>query len=428
LSEQQVEIAVRSHDVLVTSGTARAAEFDVLSVMGAAVRLAINLRGVPPVSYELLRGVAVHRLGLQPAEVKPALYLLAEAEMVTLDTEGQTIQTVLPSIPYFKNLYEDIGAVGTGNGSLNEHEQLTIELMQSLARGPRTRDTLAALGAERTALTRVLDIGSSAGFILPKRARGQDVFVSPSYFAEDPQALADLAATAGGTRLQKVLQVLAEHQGYPLRVILERGEIAGVRLDPRELAIIKALAGEGFIPPPAIKTTHSGENHFIFGPRPGASRLMPHEVQIYNNALALVAAVRQGQFLSKEYAIRHPRLLLERFRERGFLRSNTEANEQYRSLVQLGVARLEKFGGGWSRLALIKEPDNERALDMAIAILRGAEDQPAPDEELVLALRQGEQYIEPLLARKTLSECTIVSADRDVMAAVDSFLLRGSAK
>lgn len=69
--------------------------------MIAAVRLAINLRGMPPVRYGLLRDVAVHRLGLQPPEVKPAVELLAEAEMVNLYTEGKTIKTVLPHIPFF---------------------------------------------------------------------------------------------------------------------------------------------------------------------------------------------------------------------------------------------------------------------------------------------------------------------------------------
>lgn len=246
-----------------------------------------------------------------------------------------------------------------------------------------------------------------------------------SFAPEDPQALADLAVVAGGTRLSRVVDLLKQHQGYPLQIILDRGELGGVRLDEREKAIIRALAGEGFIPPPAIKTTHSGENHFIFGPQPGRSRLLPYEVQIYKNALALVAAVRQGQFLSRAHAIRYPRILLERFKERGFLRSNTEAKEQYRAIVQLGVAKLERESGEWSRLTLIRNPDNERAVDMAIAMVEGSATQPAADEELTLALKKGEEYVEPLLARKALSEYRLVDADQESMAAMDNFLLRG---
>lgn len=423
MTEKNAEIAVRSHDVLVTSGISRAAEFDSLINLGAAVRLAINLRGMPPVRYDLLRDVAVHRLGLQPPEVRPAVELLAEAEMVDLDTEGRTIKAVLPNIPFFSDLYSQLGEVGTEDHALNEHEQLTIELMQRLARRPQARNDLAALGADSKALRRVLEIGESAGFMMPRRVRGQDIFVSPSYFAEDPQALADLTVTAGGTRLERVLKLLKRHQGYPLRVILETGKLARNPLDPAELRIIQALAGQGFLPPPAIRTTHAGENYFIFGPQPGVAHLAAHEVQIYRNALALVSAVRQGQYLARAYAIWSPQLLLQRFKERGFLRRNSEAPEQYRAVVQLGIACLVPTGGNQARLELIRDRDNLRTVDHAIRLVQGSTGEPMPDEELMLAMKQGEEYVEPLLARKSLAACEIVTADRDSLEAIDQFLL-----
>lgn len=425
MPDNHAEVAIRSHDVLVTSGQSRAVEFESLINIGAAVRLAVNLRGMPPVRYDLLRDVAVHRLGLQPPEVRPAIELLAEAEMVDLYTEGKTIKTVLPDVPFFSNLYSRLGEVGRQDQALNEHEQLTVELMERLARRPQTRNDLAALGSDKKALRRVLEIGKSAGFVMPQRARGQDVYISPSYFAEDPQALADLAVQAGGTRLARILDLLRQHQGYPLRIVLETAELAGNRLDPTELAIVQALAGQGFLPPPAIRTAHAGENHFIFGPQPGSSRLAPHEVQVYRNALALVSAVRQGQFLAREYAIWNPQLLLQRFKERGYLRRNSEAPEQYRAVVQLGIARLVPAGENRARLELIRDPDNERTVDLAIKLVQGSSGQPMPDEELMLAMKQGEEYIEPLLARKSLAHCEIIKADRDSIAAIDQFLLRG---
>jgi hypothetical protein len=151
LTTSKEEIAVRSHDILVTSGTSRAVEFDALTNIGAAVRLAINLRGVPPVSFDLLKSAAVHRLGLQPSEVRPAIELLAEAEMVILHQEGRTIKTVVPDIPYYSDLYTNIGEVGTGEG-LNEHEQLTISIMERLHKSPVTKETFSSIGAERKAL------------------------------------------------------------------------------------------------------------------------------------------------------------------------------------------------------------------------------------------------------------------------------------
>lgn len=418
------EIAVRSHDIIVASGPARASEYDNLANIGAAVRIAINLRGVPPVPFPLLKDVAVHRLGLQAPEVRPAIELLAEAEMVVLHTEGRNIKTIVPDIPYFADLYSTIGEVGMQTG-LNEHEELTITIMKRLNLSPVTNDALVSLGPEKQALKRVLDIGNDAGFIVSKRARGKTIFLSPGYFAEDPQALADLTALAGNSKLSQTLNLLKKHQGYPLSKIVTEREIVGCKLDDEEINIIKILAGDGFIPPPSIKTDHSGEHHFIFGPRPGNTRLQPHEVQIYLNAIALVAAVRQGQFLAKEYAIRYPSLLLKAFKEKKYLTSNSEASEQYKAIVQAGVAKLEKTTASKASLRLIDNPDNIRSLDMAIELVSGNTGHPCPDEELILALRQGERYVEPLLSRKTLANYNIIQTDQLSQAAFDNFLLRG---
>lgn len=425
MSVSNDEIAVRSHDVVVTSGSSRATEFDALTNIGAAVRLAVNLRGVPPVSFDLLRAVAAHRLGILPSEVRPALQLLAEAEMVSLDQEGRTIKTIVPEIPYYEDLYTGVGEVGASNG-LNEHEQISLEIMARLHQSPVAAETLVSLGAEKKALQRVLEIGQQAGFVLSRRARGRTIYLSPGYFSEDPQALADLTATSGSSRLSRVLELLRRNQGFPLKVIQERQELAGNTLDKHEIAILQALAGEGFVAPPAIETTFSGTNHFIFGPRPGSTRLMVHEVQIYRNALALVAAVRQGQFLAKEYAIRSPRALLNAFRDRGFLGSNSEATEQYRAVVQAGVAYFEQFSGGQAKLHLIDNRENRRTLDMAVELVSGDPFQPVPDEELILALRSGEQYVEPLLARKALSEYRLVGEDDETRSKIDEFFLRSA--
>ncbi|MBU8899565.1 hypothetical protein KRR26_28540 [Corallococcus sp. M34] len=421
---EQDEVAVRSHDILVSSGTARASEFETLTTIGAAVRLALNLRGMPPVEYGLLREVAVHRLGLQPGEVRPALELLAEAEMVDLAGDNSTTKTILPNIPYFEDLYRKVGEAGASTQGLNEHEQLTLAVMHRLGQGPTSRNELTKLGAEDRALNRILQIGSDAGFVLPKRARGHDIYISPAYFAEDPQALADLAALAGSSRLGRILSLIKKNQGYPLSIIEERRDLGGTNLDDKDILLIKALAGEGFVPPPSVRTSHSGENHFMFGPRPGNTRLAPHEGQIFNNALALAAAVRQGQFLAREYKINYPAALVRALLRDGHLGSNSEAIEQYRIVAQHGIGRLVPTTGDRARLELIQTPDNIRAAKLAVDLLAGPTDKPTPDEELVLAMRKGEEYVEPLLARKSLSECKIVNADEEAKHAVDDFLLR----
>jgi hypothetical protein len=59
-------------------------------------------------------------------------------------------------------------------------------------------------------------------------------------------------------------------------------------------------------------------------------------------------------------------------------------------------------------------------------LVEGSIGQPMPDEELMLAMKQGEEYVEPLLARKSLTQCEIIQADSASIAAIDQFLLRGA--
>lgn len=67
------EIAVRAHDITVCLERTSVPEFDELTKLGMAVRLALHLRGVPAVSYSLLREVAVHLLDFPAAAVRPVL-------------------------------------------------------------------------------------------------------------------------------------------------------------------------------------------------------------------------------------------------------------------------------------------------------------------------------------------------------------------
>jgi hypothetical protein len=68
----------------------------------------------------------------------------------------------------------------------------------------------------------------------------------------------------------------------------------------------------------------------------------------------------------------------------------------------------------------------ERTIDLAIKLVEGSIGQPMPDEDLMLAMKQGGEYVEPLLARKSLTRCEIIKADSASIAAIDQFLLRGA--
>ena len=142
--------------------------------------------------------------------------------------------------------------------------------------------------------------------------------------------------------------------------------------------------------------------------------------------MALVAAVRQGQLLPGKYSIRSPKALLRSFKEKGYLRANTEALEQYRGVAAARVARLEDAGSGWAKLVLIDDrPENLEAVDMAIELIAGAEPPIGPQEEIVLALRSGEKYVESLVGRKLIRQSGAVEIDEESRGAIETYLLRG---
>lgn len=63
-------------------------EFESVLEIGMAVRLALHLRGLPLIKYEVVRLVSVHYLDIASMAVQRIVSLLAEVEFVKLQTEG----------------------------------------------------------------------------------------------------------------------------------------------------------------------------------------------------------------------------------------------------------------------------------------------------------------------------------------------------
>lgn len=420
------EVAVYAHDITVCMERHRTAEFDQLHMLGLAVRLALHLRGVPPLKYEILKRVALHLLNFSSAaEVQLVVQLLAEADFVSLATEGTTIKTVVPQIPYFDEMYGTLSSA-VRIESLNESEQLTLELAGKLSNSPLFRNIAYGLGAEKKLVDCVLDIGREGGFILQKRARGKDILLSPTHFSDNHRGYADLVAAQGIDRVKRVLELLRQFQGWPLAILESDRELGGCKLTKQDLAVIRALAGDGFVRPPALTTTHAGTNHFLFGPRPGVGRLPLHKRSIYEKAMALVAAVRQGQLLPNRYAIRYPEAILRSLRDKKYLNANSEAWEQYRQVAVMGVARLTPYIGSRARVELIEMPENYEALELALQLIGGTGAPPSADEDIVLALRKGEEYVESLIGRKLIATEPI-PLDEESRHELDTLILGGFA-
>ena len=94
-----------------------------------------------------------------------------------------------------------------------------------------------------------------------------------------------------------------------------------------------------------------------------------------------------------------PLRILEVLRDRGFIGANSEAADQYHNLVVLRVAKLvETVPGKW-QLHLVRTPENEAALSLAINILQtGALANMEVNEEARIALSKNETYVQSLIS------------------------------
>src|SRR5262245_56733841 len=116
-------LAAHCHEITVSLEGRQVGEFDQLVIVGMAVNLAIHLRGIPAVPHELLRQIGLHLLHIPPTTMPLVIELLGEAEFVAIDRQGATIRSVVPTVPFFDDMFDTIGEVASGR-RLSEPEQM----------------------------------------------------------------------------------------------------------------------------------------------------------------------------------------------------------------------------------------------------------------------------------------------------------------
>lgn len=143
--------------------------------------------------------------------------------------------------------------------------------------------------------------------------------------------------------------------------------------------------------------------------------------------MAIVAAVRQGQFLPQAYAIRSPAAVIAALRDRLKLsKATTEATQQYLELVHLRVGQLIPVGGGFSEFRIIDTKENKEALQIAYSlvttgVVKGME----VDEDARKALQQSQEYVESIVASGELRKRTHIKLDAGQQLELDLILSGG---
>ena len=420
------EIAARCHEIQTGLGMVEVPEFENLRMVGMAVRVALHIRGLPNTNYDTLRLVSTHLLGIPAVALRPILELLADVEFVKLQTDGKTIRTVLPQVPYYETLYDALGGYAVRNG-FNEAEELSIKLLCRLSKSPENIDSLSnQVGAERRLIDRAFDIGKQGAYFRMHRSRGRNIALSPTYFSENAEIYADMVAGGGAIQVKRVLSAIKSLQGVPLSIVQKTKEVAGVKLSDDEINLLIRLAQDGAVKPPSISTAHSGEQFFLFTPTPSGAVLAPTKRDIYERAMAIVAAVRQGQFLPQQYAIRYPAALINKLRTSMKLgRATTEATHQYQKLVQYRVARLVNVGGGFSELQIIDTEENREALEIAYNLVAaGVSTGTEVDESARKALQQEHSFVESLVAAGNLQRRFNITVTAEQQLEIENLFLK----
>ena len=404
MTKKSAEIAYDLH-----SGLSKISipEFEDLSLVGMAATLAIHIKGLPEISYDVLRKVSEHMMGVPSIALKSALEILDDIDFVRIVTEPNSKRPskIIPNIPAFEDVYSVVGNYIESEAQFNEHERAALYILGELQEAPAKRDALfGRSNLDKSVFDRCLQLGMQSGIVSEHQARGRAILISPFYFTDNLSGLADAAAQSGSSAIKSALDKVKNNQGWPMALLDKRQEIGGSPVNPVEMALIHKLSEEGVIKPPTIKFGEVSQS-FLFTPKPGEARLNAANREIYERAMALISAVRKGQLLADQYKIYHPVALLRSFRGKGYLRSNSEANLQYQNLVHLRVATLRRTSDSRWALHLNQTDENKRALDLAIDLLSSGNMAGMEiDQDARIALTKNETYIQSLISASEMKK------------------------
>jgi hypothetical protein len=422
--DKKIAVA-RCHEIQLAIKDKEVPRFETIPEIGMAVQLALHIRGLPVIEYELLKLVASTMLFIPRLAVDRIVELLAEIEFVRIQRDGKRIKAVLPMVPYFDDLYDGLGEYLETVAKPDEFENLTLVITDRLANAPHNVDALAGkIGIERKTFDDSVSIGTQGGFLISRRARSKTVLLNPTYFSENADVFADHVANCGAKSVGKTLKLIQSAQGWPLSLIEKQMEIAGTKIDADDLLLLKRLAQDGAIKPPAINTTYAGQSQFIFTPTPKFVKVSPLKREIYERALSIVSAVRQGQLLPNRFRIRSPGAVLYKLKTELQLNPTSDYSQQYQNLVHSRVARLEVLSNGYRQLKVIDTPENRESLRIAYDLVQG-ETPPelSVDQEAMNAMSGSQEYVESLVSSRLLRDKETITLPEEKQFEITQILL-----
>jgi hypothetical protein len=371
-------------------------EFETLLKTGMAARLAVHIRGGDAIPYQKLKEYSALLFDINKLVFDPVLRVLQDISFIRVIGAG-TSKTVVPTVPYFNDMYETLGSAANNEG-LNEIEQMSIHIVNNVAECPRRKEKIvSSLGIDSPTMEGILRIGKEGSYLNEVHVEGEPLLFSPLYFAEKPEDFARVVKQYGETSVAKVLKLLRLTPGWPLSKLMQTQEIGGTRLNADEFEIARIIIHKGLVQPPEITTSYSGTNEFLFTPPLGTNRILVVEKEIYEKAMACISCVRQGEHFG-QWNIKWPRAIINALLNHGELKPTTIAKEQYKPMCIRGIVKLQNVRNNWWKPVLVDTPENKRALSLALEMLGGGEvlTERGYDSDSVRAIYSDSDYTEAI--------------------------------
>jgi hypothetical protein len=421
---ERTKIAEFSYDLHSALGEYETPELDYLKTLGMAATLAIHIRGLGEIQYEVLKLASYHYFKIPSFALDKVIDMLCELEFVTILGSKKKVKSIIPNIPHFTSIYSIIGEYSEDD-DLNESELAMLAILNQVYNKPENKQKLInEISADSTTIEKCLKYSEAGGLLRTHKARGKDIILSPYYFADNLDGLADLTAKSGSSNISKVLDKLKANQGWPLSLVMNNQEIGGHKLETIELSLINSMASEGILKPPSINFGNGSSEQFVFTPSPGSVRLNAANREIYERAMALVSCVRKGQLMPEKFRINYPVAILRSLRNKGYLNSNSEASEQYKNLVFMKVAFLRPTTGNRCELVLIQSEENIQSLDIAIGLLSTGElANLEVNNEAKLSFSKDETYIQSIISASDMRKRKQVAVTEEAKYEMDQLLL-----
>lgn len=420
--------AIRCQDIQTGLQDLTLAQFDLLLRAGMAARLAIHIRSGDSIRYEHLKEVSFHLFGIPPVAFDSILKYLAEIQFIRIVSVGRRIKSIFPSVPYFEDLYDGIGELAEAEG-FNELENISLHILQKLSRSPVNSEQFQQeLNVDKKEFDWLIETGLRASYINKVNADSGTILFSPLYFTENAETCLQVFQEHGEKPIAQAMDLLRTNPGLPLEKTVQEQNVSSVPISSEVLAVLRSFVSHGITQPPAITTSYSGTNHFLFVPPVGSEKIPVVEKEIYEKALAIVSSVRQGENFGT-YRIRNPIALLSALSHRRELAPTSIARAQYSNLVIRRICRLEDCGNGFESVHLIDNQENVKALNLAIEMLSTTDfvENRGFQTESQNAIFNESQYKESMRSYQSAREVTAVSQDgQDVRIARLLELIQGS--